>query len=1344
MEEERTITLDLGSSPDPLIDPVLSPPMMPPSYIKKTSQAAERLFTVLAPSPRKQTFELDVGNGGSPQRLLVTVEAGEEGTRNTSRRLFQSPTPKRRVTPRRDTAVTTTTVPLRGLSDDEGPGPSSATPRRRARPRKSGTPIAARRKRPGTPAKGHKDTARTSLSPQKDVFTSDIGFETTPRPSSQSRRVAKRKASSPAKEDGAPSSQPRKRGRPRKQTTTDGDATRLDQEDTPKPEARNGGSFAPDQGDQRVHDMEDDIWLATMSTQPTPVARGQQRLYDTDYTARDRHVLEPEPQLLRHGLGDQPHYDWPDVGGGADSYSDTGSLESEQHSDKVLDNTVMAEEFTMISIGSLPSMQPNSSVMAPAHEELGEATSMIINGALESLRQSQNRPTEEVVEAQSTGDQVIEHPAQPNKELSLPPPSAPPSRRQSPRRAKAQPLARQLAEKSLHQEERQSPAPPQPPVNAEPQEASAYDDSFSEIPEAVLVAATPRRCRQPQPETEEPDEDIQPSIERPSRVNYSNPQSETNRLLTPDETPSPIQSGTGDHNFQTHLSRPAAHADLPPSRPTESPVYPGDAILQHIRRNSTETPADQLSSFTSSNTGARDVLPVHLPVPNQHRPSLSPIVRAGRALQNITSDPPSPPGRDSVLRSPFRGSISKSSQSPAHHAPPDRGTRSPSQTRVGAVTQSPLRTWLAPLSHMKDFIVRSAQSLSPARFPISVTERMDDPFGPDPGELAGSGSAIGRSEARDEDIHTAAFLELSEVDAFEEGGGVEEEEEDEDIWMAIGDQRPTPYAPRHVPATTEPLPGSPRRSKIPSPDELEQQSDQNAHFERDGPVTKKEEPRRPAQARVRQAAVQYSLLSQHPPGHGLAPSHPPTKKPDLSAFFSSPAVLPDMEQPPGLVSSKKLGSRAPGLPKPQAAPYLQAQSQTQLPPVPQKQLDIGSHRRRVDLFSPPASSMAHSNSSPQHGELARPDHIPQQMHFLPPQRQASNTETAAAAADDEIRPPPIPQKMNFTPLRRQSNSTLFHSKPIAPASALFGNDEVSDFFSQFHSHHQHSGAPPREEEDEEEESSLIERPLKPLPDRAASPAKSCIRSPLKAKTPGRIVEFTSSTLSPLAQAQVRAARRASMSPEKENGQRASSGRGQVINGGVAVAEDREVHRFSLEHSLSPSPSPSHEQQPQQQYPQLASHTSHPLPSSTTTTNISSIPPQPQHATQQTQQPQQLSLTTWTRAHWLRLDELLQARKSGTLALELEVARRRRGTGTTASTSSCQHLLGKMVTAQGESMALREWHLDVVEAFLAEVGGIGYSSSSGHSGGGGAGQGQRVFALLVGEERGGGGGGPARR
>ncbi|KAK4120835.1 hypothetical protein N657DRAFT_624458 [Parathielavia appendiculata] len=1445
MEEERTITLDLGSSPDPLIDPVLSPPMMPPSHIKKKSQAAERLFTVLAPSPRKQTFELDVGNEGSPQRLLVTVEAGDEGTRNTSRRLFQSPTPKRRATPRRGTAVTTTTVPLRGLSDDEAAGSSNGTPRRRGRPRKLGTPKPTRRKRPGTPVRGRKDAPGASLFPQKDILTSDLEFETNPRPSSQPRRVAKRKATSPASEDGPPSSQPRKRGRPRKQTTTDGDTTRLGQEDTPNPEGGTHGSFAPHQADQRGRGMEDDIWLATLSDQPTPVARGQQRSYDADYTVRDRRASEPEPQLPQHDPGDQPQYDWPDLGGGADSYSDAGSMTSEQHSDNDVENTVMAEGFTLISIGSLPSMQPNSSVMAPAHEELGEATSMIINGALESLRQSQNRSTEQTggkpapvaVAAQPTGDQLPEHSAQPKQKPALPPLSPPQNRRQSPRRAKAQPLARRLAEKSLQQGERQSPALPQPPVTAEPQEASTYDDSFSEIPEVVLAAATPRRYRRPQPESEEPDEDIQPSIERPSRVNYSNPQSETNRLLTPDETPSPIQSDAENHNPQSSPPRPAPNAGSPSSRPIESLVQPSDAITQHIRRNSTETPADQLSSFTSANMGGRDIPPVHLPAPEpQSRPSLSPIVRAGRALQIITSDPPSPPGRDSVLRSPFRGSFPKSSQSPATvapHAPPDREMRSPSQPRVGAVVQSPSRSWLAPLSQVKDFIVRSAQSLSPARVSVSGTERMDDPFGPDPGELTGSVSGEGspgagsqRSvspdlgafnasrpsdddhiDAQEEPADPAALSEppearlhmdqVQQADPFGEERGAEEEEEDEDIWMAIG--APTPYAPRNAPARLEPLPGSARRSKIPSPwrqnnrrliynDELERHSEQNSHSQRGSPATEKEEPRRQAQARVRQVTVrpgrkaptneeeEYSLLSQDPPGQRLAPSNPPTKKPDLSAFFSSPAVLPDMEQLTGLVSSKELSSRARGVPKTRAMPverptsfgnslfaqYLQPQSQTQLPPIPQKQLDIGSHRRSVDLFSPvrkvverispkqPASSTARSNLSSQPAEETRPGNIPQQMHFLPPQRQVSDTKTAAAAASaprtaspgtDEIRPPTIPQKMNFTPLRRPSHSTLLQPKPVAPTSALFGNREVSDFFSRSRPHHQRPGARPREEQDEAEGSSLMERPLKPLPDRAASPGKSCIRSPLKPKTPGRMVEFTSSTLSPLAQAQARAERRASMSPERQDEHRPHPGRGQVTNNGMSV--DKNYHAASSEHSPSPSPSPSHEQQQQPQPQRLSSHR---LTSSTT----ASIPPEPQQQNQQQQQQQQqLSPTTWTRAHWLRLDELLQARRSGILQFQLEVARRRPlpfatpGAGTTTTTTrrrrrSCRQLLGKIVTSQGESMALEEWHLDVVEAFLAEVG----ATTGGGGDGGNAGQmlwdgtqiAKRVFALLVGEER----------
>ncbi|KAL5625323.1 hypothetical protein BROUX41_005383 [Berkeleyomyces rouxiae] len=52
--------------------------------------------------------------------------------------------------------------------------------------------------------------------------------------------------------------------------------------------------------------------------------------------------------------------------------------------------------------------------------------------------------------------------------------------------------------------------------------------------------------------------------------------------------------------------------------------------------------------------------------------------------------------------------------------------------------------------------------------------------------------------------------------------------------------------------------------------------------------------------------------------------------------------------------------------------------------------------------------------------------------------------------------------------------------------------------------------------------------------RAMSPSKSCIRSPLKGRTPGRVVEFTSSTLSPLEQQRQRIERQKGIALEKQN------------------------------------------------------------------------------------------------------------------------------------------------------------------------------------------------------------------
>ncbi|KAL1889228.1 hypothetical protein Cpir12675_005874 [Ceratocystis pirilliformis] len=100
-----------------------------------------------APSPRKQTFELEVGHDISPQRLLVTVEAGDFdfSASGLHRRLFASSTPPSQASPSRmatPLARSTRRVPLKG--EDEVSTRIAGTPRR---PRASSN--SSRRETPG-------------------------------------------------------------------------------------------------------------------------------------------------------------------------------------------------------------------------------------------------------------------------------------------------------------------------------------------------------------------------------------------------------------------------------------------------------------------------------------------------------------------------------------------------------------------------------------------------------------------------------------------------------------------------------------------------------------------------------------------------------------------------------------------------------------------------------------------------------------------------------------------------------------------------------------------------------------------------------------------------------------------------------------------------------------------------------------------------------------------------------------------------------------------------------------------------------------------------------------------
>ncbi|KAK3371374.1 hypothetical protein B0T24DRAFT_706337 [Lasiosphaeria ovina] len=1368
----------LMSSPDPLNESILTPP----SRRVTRSQAPQRLFS-LGPSPKKQTFELDVGNDLAPQKILVTVEAEDANASRTSRRLFGTPTPKRSVRRSKPSAgTTTTTVPLRGLTDDEAHATSDApTSRRRGRPPKprlSGTPTTTRRKRPPTPAPKIASKTGGPRASLEHVAASDIGAEdelATPRAKSRPGRTPKRKATSPAKDDGAPASQPRKRGRPRKDAATASEdlVPLSEQESNADGGVEDNASVAPSDDNfsatrgepleephnSEAYNMEDDIWLATLSDQPSPVGRRSHRRDDEMLRA-----LEPEqtqapsdapPSEMDFSQHDAYSYD-----GGRDPHSEAESLASDGLDLQDREDTVVAEEFTMISIGSLPSMQPNSSMMAPEHQDIGDATSLIINRTLEALRQSYNRPVEGIPEPQPSSADADDEPrenadVQPDEEPAqqeLQPQSQPQSPQafaRSPRRPKAQPLSRQLALKSLHQGDSiDSPHRLAVPETTEAHETSIYDDSFSEIPEEVLIAATPRRLRVPEAEAGEQDAymDIQPSVERPSTVNHSNPQSESNRLLTPEETPSPLQSDNKDDPKQTVPTEPALDqvTDVRSSPPisSDSPQqHHNVSVMRHSRTNSTETPAEQRSSFSSPAVAAHNAQAPNLAPPEvQPRPTLSPIVRAGRALQLVTSDPPSPPARDSVLGSPFRRSVTKSSQSPVAQSRPP--------TQVDAPAEQPEKSWLAPLNQLKNLVVQGAQAFSPRNF---STAGMEDPFAPNPSESsrpgsvrisifnlgsksrAGgqgvgvdeSGSVVGLARATSPEVNDSDAMSWEAEGSPSRAGGQERspsasssldleddevaEDDDDDIW-AIEAQRAAPASTENASSRREESFIPPRRSKLPSPwrknskrlmysDELHQLAMENSRSNE---------------------VDEFSMISQGLREEQRNPRNPaPPTKVDLSAFFSSPAALPEIPAP-GFGLFKALDARRTEKPldRPSALQGFQAASATQTArnnlateqpeepqpraqksprSVPQKELHIEDRPRRPDLFSPVRQ---------------------------PAGRAAPAAQVSPSSSPENAMYGHVPQKMNFTPLRRSKNDLFEPTAAAAPGNSLFGDSRVSNFSNP---------APPPEDEQGQPSSASPEldfmRPqARPRPDRAMSPTKSCMRSPLKPKTPGRVVEFTSSTLSPLAQAQVRAERRASASPEKEAAP-------SPPRGGPAVAGDDKENQHDEESAEEEA-----EQQQQQQpagsrgAPEAFSFSASPSASNpearrpTTTSRRNKSGGTGTAAAARAP----LSKTEWSRDHWLRLDELLQARRHlGALHFQLQhppaasAAARARQRAATA-----RRLLGKRVTAQGESVALEQWHLDVVAAFAAEVGTNGANGSGWDE----TALAKRLFALLVGEQR----------
>jgi serine/arginine repetitive matrix protein 2 len=99
--------------------------------------------------------------------------------------------------------------------------------------------------------------------------------------------------------------------------------------------------------------------------------------------------------------------------------------------------------------------------------------------------------------------------------------------------------------------------------------------------------------------------------------------------------------------------------------------------------------------------------------------------------------------------------------------------------------------------------------------------------------------------------------------------------------------------------------------------------------------------------------------------------------------------------------------------------------------------------------------------------------------------------------------------------------------------------------------------------------------------------------------------------------------------------------------------------------------------------------------------------------------ERLSSTAWSKDHWVLLDSILQAWKPENNGGSEDGPKG----GRRNSTRVISRLLGKKVFSQGEEMRLKQWHLEVVDEFRGMVPGWEEKVVA-----------MRVFACIVGEER----------
>ncbi|KAI1136739.1 hypothetical protein F5Y05DRAFT_102813 [Hypoxylon sp. FL0543] len=792
---------DLSSSPDPLGD---EPPSSAHSFARRTGNTLtnHELSTISIPrtiprtlqleterktspsrqSPRKRTFELDVGNELSPQKILVTVEAEEALKRGINRRLFPSSSPVRGD--HRREAITTTTVPLNDEIVNE------STPRRRGRPRRTsnGTPMPRGKKRAGTPIQTAPRRTRKKADPESEISTMDdtpsgiYTDSTTSKAKAKTRKTPKKASTAQT----VPSSQlsnatKRKRGRPRKALMPEQVAVLADMGDqsngdvanneTARPVQEQSQNLPPSAPDSALDLPEDEAGRQEVTSdardyfseetvggnRSTPTPADVSYAYRSE---RERQNQRSPTMSYQDGLGDD---DFPVDHGYPTMMEQHSDIESDldvPHSGQ--DTLAHASDFSMIAVESLPSFQANRSAFPTDPPDMGDETNQIINDTLESLRNSLR--TEGAPQQQPTDSNRNKLPAEEDRSVGPEDSLAAVGDtsllgRPSPRKPKILPLSRQVfSGKAPHVDDSFSSIPdsilrtvtpgrlPMKPTtaNEQPEDSGAYDDSFSEIPEDILEAATPRPSARTAVHAKESHAESSNHHDQVSSVNrHTGSNFGSNRLPTPDDTSS---SNAGSKKAQEDDAGPSAAAPSVVIPTSNSGFQSSPPIMNRPRamdfrqsqpdqdvNNTPEQPQSSPQLPPSAKEPKEAIEPIKsLEPPTYSRPSLSPIVRVGRTLQNVMSDRSSPERRESSLGSPFRGPANHESSQPLALNHPDQlsVSKSPPRPNYGNSSQLNPRTLFNP-NHTVAQSILSNFSHNRQTAQGDVVGNVSDPFGSD-------------------------------------------------------------------------------------------------------------------------------------------------------------------------------------------------------------------------------------------------------------------------------------------------------------------------------------------------------------------------------------------------------------------------------------------------------------------------------------------------------------------------------------------------------------------------------------------------------------------------------------